>query len=146
MSDDEETNTTTCQSSHLTSFAVLIQTRTFPRSNIEIIIASTFTYILLSLSFFFLLASLILFILGGRKFLKIEMNILYLNYGIALTVANGLFIFGVQLGSFHLISCTIVALLLHYFWSAVFSWSLCNAILIFYRLFIGLFSLYKYCT
>ncbi|KAI6660984.1 Adhesion G-protein coupled receptor D1-like isoform X2 [Oopsacas minuta] len=140
VKEDDEMNTTTCETNHLTSFAVLIQVKPVEVSFVEKIIASVFSYFLLSISFLFLLATLILFCIGGRTFLKVEMNILYLNYGIALTCANGLFLFGVELGKFHPVSCTIVALFLHYFWSTVFSWSLCNAILIFYRLFIGILS------
>ena len=139
VNDDKEKNITTCETSHLTSFAVLIQVKPFEPSFVEKIIASVFSYLLLSISFLFLIATLILFCIGGRKFLKVEMNILYLNYCIALTCATGLFLFGVELGKFHTISCTIVALTLHYFWICVFSWSFCNALLILYRLFIGKF-------
>ncbi|WP_411023019.1 7 transmembrane receptor, partial [Salmonella sp. s51228] len=38
------------------------------------------------------------------------------------------------------IPCTIVALLLQYFWTAVFSWALCNGIYIFYKLWIARLS------
>ena len=127
----------------MTSFAVLIQVKSFPKSNIEKIIGSVFSYIILSISFLFLIATLIMFCIAGRKFLKVEMNILYLNYGVALTCAIGLFLFGIELGKYHKISCTVVALFLHYFWCTVFSWSLCNALLIFYRLFIGKLTLVK---
>ena len=137
--DDNDNNITICEASHMTSFAVLIQTRPFEPTFIEKIIASVFSYLLLSISFLFLISALILFCIGGRKFLKVEMNILYLNYCIALICANGLFLFGVELGKYSLISCTIIAISLHYFWLCVFSWSLCNAILIMYRLFIGKF-------
>ena len=128
---------TTCEASHMTSFAVLIQVKPSEPSFVEKIIASVFSYLLLSISFLFLIATLILFCIGGRKFLKVEMNILYLNYCIALTCATGLFLFGVELGKYSHISCTIVAITLHYFWICVFSWSFCNALLILYRLFIG---------
>ena len=139
VKDDNDKNITTCETSHLTSFAVLIQAKPFEPSFVEKIIASVFSYLLLSISFLFLIATLILFCIGGRKFLKVEMNILYLNYCIALTCANGFFLFGVELGKYSPISCTIVALCLHYSCSCVFSWSFCNALLIMYRLFIGKF-------
>ena len=144
VSEDQELNTTTCGANHLTSFAVLIQVKEFPKSDIEKIIGSVFSYFLLSISFLFLIATLIIFCVAGKKFLNVEMNILYLNYAIALTCATGFFIFGIELGKYHHISCTIVALFLHYFWSTVFSWSLCNAVLIFYRLFIGKLTLFLY--
>ena len=134
---DEKTNTTSCNSSHLTTFAVLIQTRVVNESLIEKIIGSTFSYILLSLSFIALIITLILYVVAGVEFIKVEMNIVYFNYTIALLMAIGCFIIGIESVVQVRILCTIVGLLLHYSWLSVFSWSLCNGILILYRLWFG---------
>ena len=137
---DPGTNTIMCTSNHLTSFTVLIQAREARRremSYLEKIISSVFSYILLSISFLAMIVTLILFAVAGKEFLKVEMNILYLNYAIALTLGIGGFIIGIESVKDVLILCTIVGVFLHYVWLSVFSWSLCNGILIFYRLWIG---------
>ena len=130
---DPETNITMCTSNHLTSFAVLIQAREREMSYLGKIISSTFSYILLSISFIAMIVTLILFAVAGKEFLKVEMNILYLNYAIALTLGIGGFIIGIESVKDVMILCTIVGVFLHYTWLSVFSWSLCNGILIFYR-------------
>ena len=138
---DSETNITMCTSDHLTSFAVLIRAREREISYLEKIISSTFSYILLSISFLAMIVTLILFAVAGREFLKVEINIIYLNYAIALTLGIGGFIIGIESVKDVMILCTIVGVFLHYAWLSVFSWSLCNGILIFYKLWIGKFIL-----
>ena len=131
------TNTTACDANHLTTFAVLIQTKDKEISIIEKIIGSAFSYIFLCISFLALVITIILYFVAGIKFIKVEMNILYLNYAIALLMAIGCFIIGIESVSSVKWLCTMMGLFLHYSWLSVFSWSLCNGILIFYRLFIG---------
>ncbi|KAI6660980.1 Phosphatidylinositol phosphatase PTPRQ-like isoform X2 [Oopsacas minuta] len=137
---DMKTNTTSCTTSHLTSFAVLIQTKQLEVSFTEKIIGSTFSYILLCVSFVSLIITLILFFVAGRKFIKGDVHILYLNYTLAMLMAIGCFIIGVE--SVHSVDvlCTMIGLFLHYSWLSVFSWSMCNGILIFYLLFIGIMT------
>lgn len=130
-------NMTICRSNHLTSFAVLISRRAPAISELEKILSSSITYILLSASLICLVATFGIYFYAGKEFIKIEMNILYFNYLIALTLATALFIFGIETVYKYNIPCTIVALLLHYFWTAVFSWALCNGMYIFYKLWIG---------
>ena len=141
---DKETNTTSCNSSHLTSFAVLIRTREIEESLTEKIIGSTFSYLFLCLSFIALIITLILYIVAGLDFIKVEMNILYLNYTIALLVAITSFIIGIESVREVKELCTMMGLLLHYSWLAVFSWSLCNGILILYRLWFGKYNIITY--
>ena len=134
---DEKTNTTSCNSSHLTCFAVLIRTRVVKETDIEKIIGSVFSYFFLCLSFIALIITLILYIVAGMEFIKVEMNILYLNYIIAMLMAIGCFIVGTKSVVEVKVLCTMVGMFLHYSWLSVFSWSLCNGILILYRLSIG---------
>ena len=134
---DEKTNTTSCNSSHLTTFAVLIQTRKVTESYIEKIIGSTFSYVILCVSFLALVIALILYIVAGLDFIKVEMNILYFNYTISLLVAIGSFVVGIESVTQVEALCTMVGLLLHYSWLSVFSWSLCNGIFICYKLWFG---------
>ena len=98
---------------------------------------SIISYILISISFIFLIASLILFIAAGKAFFKIETNIVYFNYCISMLLATGIFLFGVESGKFNRAVCMIVAFLLHYTWLAVFTWTLCIGILIMYKLVIS---------
>ena len=137
---DAKTNTTSCNSSHLTSFAVLIRTRVVTETYLEKIIGSVFSYFFLCLSFIALIITLILYIVAGVEFIKVEMNILYLNYIIALLMAIGCYIVGIESVAQVDVLCTMVGLFLHYSWLSVFSWSLCNGILILYKLWIGKYN------
>ena len=131
-----ENNVTFCDSDHFTSFAVFVTPRRLPDDNLSRI-ASIVSYVLVSISFISLIISLILFLLSGKNFFKVEANIIYFNYCLAMTLAFGLFLFGIESGKFHMIMCMIIAFLLHYIWLAVFVWTLCNGILIMYKLTIG---------
>lgn len=135
-----ERNITLCKSSHLTSFAVLIRRKRVQLSRLEKLISSYTTYALLSVSLIFLLATFLIFFKAGKNFFKKTTNAIYLNYLIALTMGTVLFIFGMETVWKYHIPCTIVALLLHYFWTAVFTWTLCNGIYMIYLFFFGKYS------
>ena len=131
---DEMDNVTFCYTDHLTSFAVFVTPRDLGPDNR---IASIVSYAVVSISFISLIVSLVLFILSGKKFFKVEANIVYFNYCLSLTLAFGLFLFGIETGKFNEIVCKIIAFLLHYLWLSVFVWTLCNGILIIYKLTLG---------
>ena len=97
---------------------------------------SIISYILLSSSLIALVLSILIFIVIGKEFFQVEMNIIYFNYALSLALAILTFIFGIQLTSIHPIACSVSVFLLHYFWLAVFSWSLCVSIEIIYLLWI----------
>ena len=132
-----EKNITFCFTVHFTSFAVFVTPRKLMGSDDLKRIASVVSYVLVSISFIFLLLSLVLFLLSAKTFFKVEANIVYFNYCLAMTLAFGLFIFGIETGTIHKTACMVIAFGLHYIWLAVFVWTLCNGILIMYKLTIG---------
>ena len=125
-----------CRTNHFTSFAVFV-TPYKRESDITGKILSILSYVLVSISFISLIISLILFIIAGKAFFKVETNIIYFNYCISLLLATGVFLFGIQTGKFNRVVCMIVAFLLHYTWLAAFTWTLCIGILIMFKLVIG---------
>ena len=127
---------TYCYTDHFTSFAVFVSPRKLPNDEFSQI-ASLVSYVLVSISFVALVVSLVLFLISGKYFFKVEANIVYFNYCLAMALAFGLFLFGIESGKFHIIACITIAFLLHYIWLAVFVWTLCNGILIMYKLTIG---------
>ena len=131
-----ESGVTICRTNHFTSFAVFV-TPYKRETGITNKILSILSYILVSISFISLIISLVLFIIAGKAFFKVETNIIYFNYCISLLIATGVFLFGIENGKFDRIVCTIVAFLLHYTWLAVFTWTLCIGILIMFKLVIG---------
>ena len=131
-----EGNPTVCESNHLTSFGVLIRERDQEIGRREEQALSFISYILLSSSLIALILSILIFIVIHKEFFQIEMNRIYFNYALSLALAILTFIFGIQLTSIHPIACSLSVFLLHYFWLAVFSWSLCVSIEIIYLLWI----------
>ena len=130
-------NSTVCESTHLTSFGVLIRAK--PQSGGgggEDRALSSVSYVLLSVSLIALILSILIFIVNGKEFFKVEMNRIYFNYALSLALAIFVFIFGIEVAIIDPNACIAVAFLLHYFWLAVFSWSLCVSIEIIYLLWI----------
>ena len=122
--------------SHFTSFAIFntpydeIQ----PISQIERDIVSIVTYAVIGISLFALIISLILFILAGRPFFRVEINIIYFNYCLSLLLSSVVFIAAIHNGAKDLIVCKVIAFGLHYLWMAVFTWTLCNGFLVMFTL------------
>ena len=125
------------KTTHFTSFAVFVTPNPIPTSKVERDLLNIFSYLLVSISFVFLLVSLILFIIAGRPYFKVEANILYFNYCLSMLLGTGLFLFGIESGTYDHIVCLIIGFLLHYIWLAVFTWTLCNGVYIIYKLLIG---------
>ena len=94
----------------------------------------TYTRILLSISLVLLCVSIFLYLLTCRTTLRVEANIIYFNYAIALFLATATFLFGIQSATNSYAGCFIVTLAIHYSWLSVFSWSLCIGILLFYKI------------
>ena len=127
-----------CLVSHFTSFSVLIKPN--PISNdtsvAEQLALSIVTYIFCTISLIALIVSITIFLLLGKELFKKDLYMVHLNFAIALTVSLLFFIFGVQTAKNNAIACGIIAGILHYFFLSVFSWSLCEAILVLYMLFV----------
>ena len=131
----------TCLTTHFTSFSVLIKPNPIRNdtSAAEQIALSAVTYILCIISLIALIISITVFLLLGKELFKKDLYMVHLNYAIALTVSLFFFVFGVETAKDNAIACGIIAGILHYSFLSVFSWSLCEAILVLYMLFV-LFS------
>ncbi|KAI6658168.1 Adhesion G-protein coupled receptor D1-like isoform X2 [Oopsacas minuta] len=136
-------NLTICSTSHFTSFAVFVTPHDIPTSETEELVISIFSYLLVSISFIFLLISLILFLIAGKPFFKVEANIIYFNYCLSMLLATGLFLLGIESGTHNDFVCLIIGFLLHYIWLAVFTWTLCNGIFIIFKLVIAVMTTRK---
>ena len=143
--DQKSPNFTNCISSHFTSFAVFVTPHEIQRSFGESIALSVISYLFVGISFISLLMSLIIFISARKIFFKVEANIVYFNYCISMLLATGLFVFGIQVGTYHIVLCKIIAFLLHYSWLAVFTWTFCIGIFIMHKLVIGEFEPNYWC-
>ncbi|KAI6659586.1 Neurotrypsin [Oopsacas minuta] len=108
-----------------------------------ILVLDVFSYILISISFISLIISLILFCIAGRAFFRVETNIIYFNYCIAMLLATGIFLFGIPTRKFNRGFCMSIAFVLHYTWLAVFTWTLCIGILIMFKFVISVMSTRK---
>ena len=137
ISTEVQSGVTVCKSYHFTSFAVFVTPYGATESPEVALALSIISYILISVSFISLIASLILFIAAGKAFFKVETNIVYFNYCISMLLATGMFLFGVESGRLNRSVCMLVAFLLHYTWLAVFTWTLCIGLLIMFKLVIS---------
>ena len=135
--DQKSQNFTNCISPHFTSFAVFVTPYEIEKSPGESIALSVISYVFVGISFISLLISLIIFIVAGKPFFKVETNIVYFNYCLSMLLATGLFMLGIQVGTYNIVLCKIIAFLLHYSWLAVFTWTLCIGILIMHKIVIG---------
>ncbi|XP_070555708.1 adhesion G protein-coupled receptor E5-like [Ptychodera flava] len=121
---DEDSNKshTTCKCSHLTNFAVLMQlsANEIPLSAGHSVALENLTYICSVSSIFCLLMTL-----GCYTYLRLwksQRIILHANLAVSLAVAQTTYLIGIEAKPEHV--CTLVAVLLHYFFTASFSWML----------------------
>ena len=125
---------TKCGTNHFTSFGVLVRPFKTEFTREQSLALSIVTYILLSISLLLLALSLFLYVATAKVTLKVEGNIVYFNYAIALFLATGTFLFGIQTATNSFVGCFIVSFMMHYTWLSVFAWSLCIAFLLFYKI------------
>ncbi|XP_065903380.1 adhesion G protein-coupled receptor L3-like isoform X2 [Dysidea avara] len=117
-----------CSTTHLTSFAVLVDVSGENKPTEALSIVS---YIGCTISIVCLLIAVCLLIVLSKKVFCQEQHFLHLNLSIALLFGLITFVSGIETASEYRTSCLIVAILLHYFFMAVFSWMLCEGILLF---------------
>ena len=91
------------------------------------------SYTLLSISILFLLSSLCIFIMSGKGFFSIDINVLHFNHAFSLLVAMSCFVF-IEIAKYENLYCKIVAFLLHFLWTNVFLSSLAIGIVVFYSI------------
>ena len=126
-----------CTTNHLTTFAVLVSpSRVGDRNEALELSLEVTSYLLLSISLLFLLCSLIIFTISGKKFFLVDVNLLHFNHTLVLFLAVICFIFGIELASDVPWVCTTIAFLLHFLWTNVFISSLSVAILVYYSIWV----------
>ncbi|XP_064387576.1 adhesion G protein-coupled receptor L3-like isoform X2 [Halichondria panicea] len=125
-----------CESSHFTAFAVLMDvTGALNDTTPEIRFAlSLLTYVGCSISIFFLLLTIIYFLALRKELLTRVHNFIHLNLSISLLLGYVAFLSGIQTAVANKIACAFVAALLHYLFTAVFFWMLCEGIMLYLML------------
>ncbi|XP_077861448.1 uncharacterized protein LOC144341642 [Saccoglossus kowalevskii] len=125
--DEGASNTThsVCHCNHLTNFAILMQFNEPIDLGVHDDVLEYLTYIGTSISVLCLVITLLIYLLG--KLLKSERIIVHSNLALALLIGQVIFISGVDATS-NSSMCTTIAVLLHYFFLATFSWMLVEGI------------------
>ncbi|XP_064407630.1 latrophilin-like protein LAT-2 isoform X2 [Halichondria panicea] len=125
-----------CESSHFTAFAVLMDvTGALNDTTPEIRFAlSVVTYVGCSISIFFLLLSILYFLTLRKELLTKVHNFIHLNLSISLLLGYVVFLSGVETAVASEVACAFVAALLHYLFTTVFFWMLCEGIMLYLML------------
>ena len=137
-STSSNSNATSCRTSRSGSFGVLVRQTGMhePKAHTPKEIVA---FCILMTSLIFLTASIIIFFISGKRFFKVEANILYFNYAIALILGMSIFIIGFDKSEWKP-GCAVVAFMLHYTWLSVFSWSFAISLFMVYILFFGILN------
>ncbi|XP_067042919.1 adhesion G-protein coupled receptor D1-like [Acropora muricata] len=133
LKENLSTNYTTCLSEHLTSFAVLInyKDKTRPLDPGEKLALNIITKIGCGIGIFCLIACILIFTcIRGLSATRFR---IHLNLCIALTGALVLFISGIEATQIKGV-CIAVAIMLHYFFTASFSWMCIEAVHLFTKI------------
>ncbi|XP_065917797.1 latrophilin-like protein LAT-2 isoform X3 [Dysidea avara] len=134
-----------CSTTHLTSFAVLVDVSGRNTGTEALSIAS---YIGCAISIACLTIAVITFFALRKNVFNMVQHFVHINLSIALLMGLLTFVSGIEAASEYRASCLIVAILLHYFFMAAFSWMLCEGILLFvtlqYVLYKGFFKSQKF--
>ncbi|XP_064407434.1 adhesion G protein-coupled receptor L3-like [Halichondria panicea] len=125
-----------CESSHFTAFSVLMDvTGALNDTTPEIRFAlSVVTYVGCSISIFFLLLSIVYFLTLRKELLARVHNFIHLNLSISLLLGYVVFLLGVETAVANKVACVFVAALLHYLFTTVFFWMLCEGIMLYLML------------
>ncbi|XP_065903383.1 adhesion G protein-coupled receptor L3-like isoform X2 [Dysidea avara] len=135
QSDTTNNSFVQCSTTHLTSFAVLVDV-----SGVSVMdnagqkALSITSYIGCAISIVSLLFTIVVLVLFRESIFNHVQHFIHLNLCIALLLGLIAFVSGIETASDYRTSCLIVAILLHYFFMAAFSWMLCEGILLFISL------------
>eukprot|EP00105_Crassostrea_gigas_P025572 XP_011446187.2 PREDICTED: adhesion G-protein coupled receptor D1-like [Crassostrea gigas] len=119
---------TTCFCNHTTNFAILMQVKEFEISSSHSMALNIVTYIGCTVSLITQLLAISVF--SCLPSLNSERTCVHRNLCCAITAAQLLFLTGIKAVQIKFI-CSVVALLLHYFYSAVFVWMLVEGLLLY---------------
>ncbi|XP_061170943.1 uncharacterized protein LOC133180430 [Saccostrea echinata] len=119
---------TTCFCNHTTNFAILMQIKDFKVESIHALALNIITYIGCTVSLVTQVIAITVFSCVGS--LNSERICVHKNLCYAITAAQLVFLMGIKAVQIKII-CSIIALLLHYFYSAVFVWMLVEGLLLY---------------
>ncbi|XP_064390034.1 adhesion G protein-coupled receptor L3-like [Halichondria panicea] len=139
---DNKTLTITCNATHLTSFAVLVDlSGTLDAGNndtgvsvTELLALQIVSYIGCAISLICLLATIIFFVVMGSELFRKVHYFIHLNLSISLFLGYLMFVAGIETARANHGACVFVAVWLHYFFLASFSWMLCEGIMLYLML------------
>ncbi|XP_039393669.1 cadherin EGF LAG seven-pass G-type receptor 2 isoform X2 [Mauremys reevesii] len=112
-----------CQCSHMTSFAVLMDISR--RENGEILPLQTITYASVAVTLGSLLLTFL--VLAGLRALHANQHSIHKNTAAALFLAELVFLLGINQADIPF-ACTVIAILLHFFYMCTFAWLLLEAL------------------
>ncbi|XP_068722401.1 uncharacterized protein [Montipora capricornis] len=115
----------TCACNHLTNFAILMQVKEFHISPDHLKALTAITYVGCGISLFGLVLTLATFL--SLETLASERTSIHKNLVVAIGLAQIIFLAGID-ATYNPIACKAVALFLHYFYTAAFTWMLCEGI------------------
>ncbi|XP_062605232.1 adhesion G-protein coupled receptor G7-like [Saccostrea cucullata] len=119
---------TTCFCNHTTNFAILMQIKDFKVERNHALALNIITYIGCTVSLITQVIAITVFSCVGS--LNSERICVHKNLCYAITAAQLVFLVGIRAVQIKII-CSIIALLLHYFYSAVFVWMLVEGMLLY---------------
>ncbi|XP_065914522.1 adhesion G-protein coupled receptor D1-like [Dysidea avara] len=129
---DNSSDLTKCQSSHLTSFAVLVETQGASTSSTgEEKALSIVSYIGCGISILSLLLTIVAMLFWRKSIYKGVLNFIHLNLTLSLLIGLIIFVSGIETATGNKAACAVIAGLLQYFFLAAFSWMLCEGIHLF---------------
>jgi hypothetical protein len=127
----------TCQSSHLTSFTVLVDYTPGVSRNLAFTVVS---YVGCAISLVCVLLSLIFFLSLKKE--VIEKTVYFVHANLCISLLLGLFLFFfIEVGGRYQIeaACSIVTFLIHYAFLSIFCWMMCEAVMM-YTLLVKVFG------
>ncbi|CAI8001269.1 Adhesion G protein-coupled receptor L1 [Geodia barretti] len=130
------TTTVVCSSTHLTSFAVLVDVAGGLEevSKEEALGLQVVSYIGCIISTISLSITVLFYLAMGRKLFSAVHYFVHLNLSIALLLGCIVFMFGIELGKNSKAGCGFVAALLQYLFLSAFCWMMCEGIMLYLML------------
>ncbi|XP_056006787.1 latrophilin Cirl-like [Ostrea edulis] len=119
---------TSCYCNHTTNFAILMQVKDFEMDSIHDTALSVITYVGCTVSLVTQMMAITVF--SCVTSLNSERICVHKNLCFAITAAQLVFLTGIKAVQIKII-CSVIALLLHYFYSAVFVWMLVEGLLLY---------------
>ncbi|XP_065913065.1 hemicentin-1-like isoform X2 [Dysidea avara] len=128
---NDSSNVTMCQSTHLTSFAVMVDVQGAQTQSKAL---SFISYIGCGISIFSLILTMLAITFWRKTVYKGVHNINHFNLALSLLIGLIIFTSSIESAKDNEVACGVFAGLLHYFFLAAFAWMLCEGIYLFVHL------------